>query len=157
MTADKKAKDVAFSMRVIPSAASLIPIVLVAPSIALVVLPFMSDLAAFVTGLLATLVILGLVLMNAPVVTVAAGLEPTLKVGRAEIALRFIDTIEIVTGDQVRFEKGPGLNAKAYFVNQAGAKVFVKVAIKDESDPTPYWLFACSKPDALVVALRANR
>ena len=157
MTAADKAQAKAFSKRVTPSFLSLLPISVVAPSIALVVLPFMSDLAAISIGALVTGLIYAAVLLNSPVISVSGEKEAVLQVGRARIPVRYIANIEVITGDALRFEKGPGLNAKAYFVNQAGAKSFVKLMLNDASDPTPYWLFASSKTEDLVVALRANR
>jgi len=157
MTADPKAERHPFSMREFPSFLALLPITLVAPSVALVVLPFMDEFFALSIGLLSASGILIAVLVNAPVIQVLDGDEPMLMVGRATMPLRFIEQVEVIHGETIRFEKGPGLNAKAYFVNQAGSKSLVKVQLKDKSDPTPYWLFACSKPDDLVIALRANR
>ena len=136
---------------------SLLPISVVAPSVALVVLPFMSDLAAIAIGVVVTAAIYTAVLLNSPVVSVSSGEDAELRVGRAVIPVKFVGKVEVVTDDELRFEKGPGLKANAYFVNQAGAKTFVKVAVNDTNDPTPYWLFACNKPEDLVVALRANR
>ena len=136
---------------------SLLPISVVAPSVALVVLPFMSDLAAIAIGFVVTAAIYTAVLLNSPVVSVSTGHEAELRVGRAVIPVKFVGKVEVVTAEALRFEKGPGLKANAYFVNQAGAKKFVKVTVNDADDPTPYWLFACNKPEDLVVALRANR
>ena len=117
----------------------------------------MSDLAAISIGALVTGLIYAAVLLNSPVISVSGEMDAVLQVGRARIPVRYIANIEVITGDALRFEKGPGLNAKAYFVNQAGAKSFVKLMLNDASDPTPYWLFASSKTEDLVVALRANR
>ena len=136
---------------------SLLPISVVAPSIALVVLPFMSDLAAIAIGVVVTAAIYTAVLLNSPAVSVSSGNDAELRVGRAVIPLKFVGKVEVFTDDALRFEKGPGLKANAYFVNQAGAKKFVKVTLSDAGDPTPYWLFACNNPEELVVALRANR
>lgn len=157
MTADQKAQEYAYSKRVYPSISALLPIALVAPSVALVVLPFLSDLAAITLGLVVAIALLAFVLVKAPLVTVTVGAEPTLQVGRARVPLKFIEKAEVVAGEKERFEKGPGLNANAYFVNQAGTKALVKVTLNDKNDSTPYWLFACNEPDDLVVALRANR
>lgn len=157
MTADQKVPDQAFSTRVYPALSALLPITLVAPSFALVVLPFMSDVVAIGIGLFSALVIFAIVLLSAPVVSLSNGDAPLLRVGRATIERRFVEKAEIISGEELKFEKGPGLNAKAYFVNQAGKKQFVKVTLNDPNDPTPYWLFACNKPEELVVALRANR
>lgn len=117
----------------------------------------MSDLAAICLGALVTGLIYAAVLLNSPVISISAGKDAELQVGRARIPVRYIANVEVVTGDALRFEKGPGLKANAYFVNQAGAKSFLKVMINDANDPTPYWLFASSKTEDLVVALRANR
>ena len=157
MTAEEKGQAKVFSTRVIPSFMSLLPISVVAPSVALVVLPFMSDLAAIAIGFVVTAAIYTAVLLNSPVVSVSSGNAPELRVGRAIIPVKFVGNVEVVTADALRFEKGPGLKANAYFVNQAGAKEFVKVTVNDVNDPTPYWLFACNKAEDLVVALRANR
>jgi hypothetical protein len=117
----------------------------------------MSDLAAIAIGFVVTAAIYTAVLLNSPVVSVSSGNAPELRVGRAIIPVKFVGNVEVVTADALRFEKGPGLKANAYFVNQAGAKEFVKVTVNDVNDPTPYWLFACNKAEDLVVALRANR
>lgn len=117
----------------------------------------MSDLAAIAIGFVVTAAIYAAVLLNSPAVSVSSGKDAELRVGRAVIPVKFVGKAEVVTDDALRFEKGPGLKANAYFVNQAGAKKFVKVTVSDPSDPTPYWLFACNKPEDLVVALRANR
>jgi hypothetical protein len=156
MTATDKAHAKVFSTRVFPSFLSLLPISVVAPSIALVVLPFMSDIAAIAIGAGVTGAIYAAVLLNSPVISVSGGRDAELQVGRARIPVRYIASVEVVTGDDLRFEKGPGLKANAYFVNQAGAKQFVKLTINDASDPTPYWLFASKKTNDLIVALRAN-
>ena len=157
MPSKPKPSAKSFSTRVFPSFPSLLPISVVAPSVALVVLPFMSDFAAITVGLVITAVIYALVILSSPVIAVTAGAEPELQVGRAAIPLRFVKHAEILTGDALKFEKGPGLNAKAYFVNQAGIKTFVKMNLSDPEDPTPYWLFACKRPEDLVIALGANR
>ena len=157
MTAEEKGPAKVFSTRVFPSFMSLLPISVVAPSVALVVLPFMSDLAAIAIGFVVTAAIYTAVLLNSPLVSVSSGNDAELRVGRAMIPVKFVENVEVVTEDALRFEKGPGLKANAYFVNQAGAKTFVKVTVNDVNDPTPYWLFACNKAEDLVVALRANR
>lgn len=117
----------------------------------------MSDLAAIAIGFVVTAAIYAAVLLNSPTVSVSSGNDAELRVGRAVIPVKFVCKVEVVTDDALRFEKGPGLKANAYFVNQAGAKKFVKVDVNDANDSTPYWLFACNKPEDLVVALRANR
>ncbi|MFY7819678.1 MAG: DUF3093 family protein [Rhodoluna sp.] len=157
MTAEGKDQSKVFSTRVIPSFMSLLPISVAAPSVALVALPFMSDLAAIAIGFVVTAAIYTAVLLNSPVVSVSSGKAAELRVGRAMIPVKFVENVEVVKADALRFEKGPGLKANAYFVNQAGAKKFVKVTVNDVKDPTPYWLFACNKAEDLVVALRANR
>jgi Protein of unknown function (DUF3093) len=116
----------------------------------------MSDIAAIAIGTAVTGAIYAAVLLNSPVVSVSSGKDAELRVGRARIPVRCVSNIQIISGETLRFEKGPGLKARAYFVNQAGAKEFVKLTINDASDPTPYWLFAVNKADDLVVALRAN-
>jgi hypothetical protein len=156
MTAADKAQAKAFSTRVFPSFLSLLPISVVAPSVGLVVLPFMSDIAAIAIGTAVTGAIYAAVLLNSPVVSVSSGKDAELRVGRARIPVSYVSNVQIISGETLRFEKGPGLKARAYFVNQAGAKEFVKVTINDASDPTPYWLFAVKKAEDLVVALRAN-
>jgi hypothetical protein len=157
MSANQKDERYQFSMREFPSIWALLPITLAAPSMALVVLPFVNELVAIAIGILSASGILSAVLLNSPVIRVSGGDDPMLLVGRATIPLRFIELVEVLNSDQIKIEKGPQLNANAYFVNQAGSKSFVKVTLNDKTDTTPYWLFACRKPADLVVALRANR
>ena len=157
MSRAKEARLTAYSKRVFPSLASLIPISLLAPSVALVVLPFMDDLSAIALGIGLSGLLVIAVLNGAPLVEVIDGDEPLLRVGRAQIELKHVTEVEKVSGAALVGEKGPKLDARAFFVNQAGAKQMAKIHLNDANDPTPYWLFACNDVDALAEAIAKTK
>ncbi|GAA1871719.1 DUF3093 domain-containing protein [Myceligenerans crystallogenes] len=87
---------------------------------------------------------------TSPVVQVSAGV---LSAGRANIPLSALGTAAALDADEMRWELGPGLDARAYVCLRAWARTGVRIAVVDDGDPVPYWLVSTRDPHALVAAL----
>jgi len=49
---------------------------------------------------------------------------------------------------------GPDADVRAYLLLRPYLKRSVKVTVRDERDPTPYWLVSTRHPEHLVTAIR---
>jgi hypothetical protein len=103
------------------------------------------------TGVL-LLVMVGLFLAyGAPRVEVEAG---WLRAGRARIPGEFVGSAEPLDAAETRRVAGPGADARAYLLLRPYLKRAVRVTIRDDRDPTPYWLVSSRDPEHLAVAIR---
>jgi len=73
--------------------------------------------------------------------------------GRATLPREFVGRVESFDGLEATYERGPGLDARAYTLFRGGVKAVVRVENTDPDDPTPYWLVATRRPAELVAAL----
>jgi hypothetical protein len=49
---------------------------------------------------------------------------------------------------------GPGADARAYLLLRPYLKRAVRVTVRDDRDPTPYWLVSSRDPEHLATAIR---
>jgi hypothetical protein len=90
----------------------------------------------------------------APSLTVdASGLQA----GRARIDHRFVSDIEAFRDQQATWQRGPGLDARAWLVLRPWINPVVKITLDDPEDPTPYWLVSTRKPEELIAAWQKAR
>jgi len=73
--------------------------------------------------------------------------------GRASLPREFVGEAVGYDGLGATFERGPGLDARAYTMFRGGVKAVVRVENTDPNDPTPYWLVSTRRPEELVAAL----
>jgi len=83
--------------------------------------------------------------------------EQRLVAGRATLPLEFVGGAGAFDGIEATFERGPGLDARAYTLFRGGVTAVVRVENTDPDDPTPYWLVSTRRPKELVAALTAAR
>ena len=103
------------------------------------------------TGVLLVLMV-GLFLgYGAPRVEVEDG---WLQVGRARIAGEFLGDAEPLDAGETRRVAGPGADARGYLLLRPYLKRAVRVTVRDERDPTPYWLVSSRDPEHLAAAIR---
>ena len=136
--------------RVLPNWATFSSFTLLLPAIMLVSEPFDIRIGIVV----GSLVVLGIWLalfMTAPVIWVS---ELDVKAGAARIPRQLLGEIKEVSAQEIFAERGPNLNPLAYKVFQGTVKSAVKIFIKDENDPTPYWLVSTRRPAQLAQILR---
>lgn len=98
------------------------------------------------------LVMTGLFLSyGSPRVDVADG---WLRAGRARIPGEYVGGAEPLDAAQTRHLAGPGADARAYLLLRPYLKRAVRVTIRDDRDPTPYWLVSTRDPEHLAAAIR---
>ncbi|GAB4085911.1 hypothetical protein GCM10028784_25410 [Myceligenerans cantabricum] len=102
------------------------------------------------TGILVCVLAAVALATTSPVVRVSAGV---LQAGRAGVPLSLLGEATPLDADAMRWELGPGLDARAYVCLRAWARTGVRVSLEDPDDPVPYWLVSTRDPRALVAAL----
>ncbi|MFD2792067.1 DUF3093 domain-containing protein [Promicromonospora vindobonensis] len=106
--------------------------------------------AAIVAGLLVCVGSAVALAVTSPVVEVSDGV---LRAGRARVPVTLLGPAQDLDVAAMRYELGPGLDARAYVCLRAWARTGVRVALDDPADPTPYWLISTRRPQLLVQAL----
>jgi hypothetical protein len=98
------------------------------------------------------LVMTGLLLgYGAPRVEVEGG---WLRAGRARIPGEYLGDAEPLDAAETRRVAGPGADARAYLLVRPYLKRAVRVTVRDDRDPTPYWLVSSRDPEHLAAAIR---
>ena len=81
-----------------------------------------------------------------------------LRIKRANIPLKYLGNIEVITKDKFGFERTRGADPAAFFAITFWISHGIKVAVKDDRDPTPYWLISTKRATELAAALKdSNR
>ncbi len=88
---------------------------------------------------------------GAPRVEVADG---WLRAGRARIAGEFLGEVAPLDPAETRRVAGPDADVRAYLLLRPYLKRSVRVTVRDERDPTPYWLVSTRDPEHLAAAIR---
>jgi hypothetical protein len=138
--------------RVLPNFGTFLAVGMLWPAIALVSEPFDIRVGLVIGGLV-TIGFWVFLYFVAPLIKVT---KTRLLVGRANIERSQLGKIEVITKDRIFEERGPKLDSSAYRVFQGSVQKALKINIKDEKDPTPYWLFSTRRPDQLAAVLRAK-
>jgi hypothetical protein len=98
------------------------------------------------------LVMVGIFLgYGAPRVEVADG---WLRAGRARISGEFLGEVEPLDAVETRRVAGRDADVRAYLLLRPYLKRTVKVGVRDERDPAPYWLVSTRDPEHLAAAIR---
>jgi hypothetical protein len=76
-----------------------------------------------------------------------------LRVGRAQIELRYLSGALALDADRARARSGVHADARAYLVLRPYVPTAVEVTLDDADDPVPYWLISTRRPRALAAAI----
>jgi hypothetical protein len=136
---------VLYKERVLPSVLFYLATLTLPVSLILVALPF-SEVAGFVMAGIAIPLIIGLTWLAAPLITLT---ESELRIGNVAIDRALLGDVEVISSANAFKERGVNLHSRAYTRFQIGVKELIKVEIKDELDPTPYWLIATRNPEVI--------
>ena len=79
--------------------------------------------------------------------------EQELRIGRAHIELKYLDTVELLTKDQMQLLRTRDADPAAYLAITFWISTGVKITLKDERDSTPYWLVSSRKSEELTHTL----
>jgi len=77
-----------------------------------------------------------------------------LRAGRARIAGEFLGEVSPLDAAETRRVAGPDADVRAYLLLRPYLKRSVRVTIRDDHDPTPYWLVSSRDPEHLAAAIR---
>ncbi len=135
--------------RVVPSWSSFLIPPLLGLGLYGVFLQF-DELLGIWLGCAATSAVTILLVLKAPVIELT---DTTLRVGRAVIERKHLGEAISITAEEAFAERGHLLDARAFTVFQSSVRTMVKLPIKDDSDPTPYWLFSSRNPERLLKLL----
>jgi hypothetical protein len=72
-----------------------------------------------------------------------------LRIGRAHIELKYLDTVELLTPAQIRLLRTRDADPAAYLAITFWISTGVKITLKDSRDSTPYWLVSAKKSEEL--------
>lgn len=141
---------VKYRERVTPSVWMYLAGALVIPAVIVVFLPI-NVIVGVILGVAIYAGYLAMLLAGSPVIEVTA---TTLRVGSAQIPLRFVGTASANDSrEQARAAAGPGLDARAWTTLRGWVSTSARVNITDTRDPIPYWLFSTRHPREFVRAL----
>jgi hypothetical protein len=150
MQTDKQnTQAITYHERVLPSIGSFLPVLLVAPTLWLMLLPIAPMVGIF-SGLVISVIICIFMIVNSPLIEIREGL---LLVNKANISLDVIGDAVTIDKKSAFAERGPNLDSRAFLAIQASAPTMVKIRIIDPADPTPYLLVSSRHPDELISAL----
>ncbi|WP_433057621.1 DUF3093 domain-containing protein [Dactylosporangium sp. CS-033363] len=77
-----------------------------------------------------------------------------LRVDDAHIPLRYVGEVTTVTPADKSDLLGPYMDPEAFVVQRPWIGPAVRVEVRDEADPTPYWLISSRHPEDLAAAIR---
>lgn len=82
--------------------------------------------------------------------------DQVLYLGRAHIEARYIAEVIELDKDEMRYERGAGLDPRAFLALRFWVPTGVKLVLKDQRDPTPYWLLSTRRSGEIKRALETN-
>ena len=80
--------------------------------------------------------------------------KDSLTAGPATLESKNIKEIIVLDEAAMRFERGSGIDPRAFLALRFWVKGGVKVILDDPRDPTPYWLISTRKPEELKAQLQ---
>lgn len=141
---------VLYRERLSPSLWVIVSAAVAAPMAALVVAPIDTTLA-LVAGAVVGVAIVAFLIAGSPTVAISDGVFTA---GRAHIDVPLTGEVVVLTGEEARHARGPGLQPRSWHVIRGGIDGIVIVAITDPDDPAPSWVISTRTPDRLAAALR---
>ncbi|MCJ1715443.1 DUF3093 domain-containing protein [Curtobacterium sp. VKM Ac-2922] len=124
---------------------------LVIPASLLVFLPI-SIVTGIIVAVLMEVAVLVLLWVLAPVVEVT---DTEFRAGRAHLPRGLVGRAAAFTGAEATTQRGPKLDARAWTLFRGYVRNVVRVEVRDDADPTPYWLVSVRDPDKVVQALQS--
>lgn len=82
--------------------------------------------------------------------------DQVIYLGRAHIEARYIAEVIELDKDEMRYERGAGLDPRAFLALRFWVPTGIKLVLKDQRDPTPYWLFSTRRSGEIKRALETN-
>jgi len=80
--------------------------------------------------------------------------EGSLHIAQAHIDLNYIGEVSVLSIEEMRLTRGRDADPTAFLALRFWQPRGVKIEIKDERDPTPYWLVSSKESEELARALK---
>jgi hypothetical protein len=139
--------------RLWPAAWMYVVVALAVPATMLVFAPI-----SLVAGISTAIVIVGgcltLLFLASPLIIVDGG---WLQAGRARIEIAHLGSTRASRADEARRARGQELDARAHLMLRGWVDPVLRVEVRDEDDPAPYWLLSTRRPEELAAAIDAAR
>ena len=139
--------------RLTPAAWLLLASALLLPAIFLILLPVSPWAGGIAAVFVYGLVVAGLFALS-PEIVVADGV---LRAGRASIPVSALGALAGFRGHDAFLQRGPELDVRAWLLIRGWVDPVLRVEIRDDADPTPYWLISTRRPEELAQAIEAAR
>ncbi len=97
----------------------------------------LSNIALLILGLILAAASIAFSISSRLVLMVSDG---CVSVGRAQIEKKYIKEVLILDEAAMAYERGAGLNPRAFLALRFWVKTGLKIMLNDPLDPTPYWL-----------------
>lgn len=144
---------VLFRERLYPSLGVNLALALSAPMVYLAALPI-NPVLGVVLGVAVPSVLIVAANLLSPVITLDGDV---LRVGKMQLPTSELGPAKVYSGEEARFERGPGLSPGSQRLFRGDIDKVVKIPVTDPDDPTEYVLFSCRRGEDLAVALGADR
>jgi hypothetical protein len=72
-------------------------------------------------------------------------IEDELVIGKAHIGVKYLGDVEILDKNAMRLVRTRDADPAAFLAIKFWVSTGVKITLKDQRDPTPYWLVSCKK------------
>ena len=106
--------------------------------------------SAFIAWIAATLGVVIIALSARSEITLD---ENELRIGRAHIEVKYLESVELLTKDEIRLLRTRDADPAAYLAITFWISTGVKITLQDERDSTPYWLVSSRKAEELTRTL----
>jgi Protein of unknown function (DUF3093) len=136
-----------------PSLWVFLAVALVIPASILVFAPI-SMPAGVITGLVLFGGCVAILILASPVIRVS---DRTLTAGPAQISADLLGEAVPHDAAEATYQRGPGLDARAWLLIRGWVKPVVRVPLEDPSDRAPYWLLSTRHPQELAAAINRSR
>jgi hypothetical protein len=111
-------------------------------SLVIAVWAALGNFSALITFIALTITLLAIAIMAKSEVRV---IEDELVIGNAHIGVKYFGDVEILDKNAMRLVRTRDADPAAFLAIKFWISTGVKITLKDQRDPTPYWLVSCKK------------
>lgn len=111
-------------------------------SLVIAVWAALGNFSALITFIALTIALLAIAVTGKSEVRV---IEDELVIGKAHIGVKYLGDVEILDKNSMRLVRTREADPAAFLAIKFWVSTGVKITLKDQRDPTPYWLVSCKK------------
>jgi len=111
-------------------------------SLVIAVWAALGNFSALITFIALTIALLAIAVTGKSEVRV---IEDELVIGKAHIGVKYLGDVEILDKNAMRLVRTREADPAAFLAIKFWISTGVKITLKDQRDPTPYWLVSCKK------------